>query len=407
MPSSAHISEEQGNVKRFAEEHSTKLNWIFLPLPSERHADIMYNPDDDLNAELMHIGAHLYPLVHEKYPELVGKIVGMFLSANSKVNEFTGETSFSNEVSIFVKKLLSNPEFLSEQIEEAVSLLRTQGMVGVENRLKKSTFTVVLGSVKPKLSQLRFRRLYRTRACTPAYWLVYPAVRLSVRARSAPKTWKQYGEERAASFEGVTTRSVLRSEDPYSRQAVHFSSREFATLDPISFEWIPQRTEIVPQVGDLICGTIEEDRSHAPRFSRWFVCSEQFFRCWTLIMYKNHASFQRVQLEKKNPQAYWMSGNRLMTAGHLKWRLSNEAHGVRYTQQEDRKKYWHLRTEPTSVKWIHVYCALVLMLRYHVRPDQTNVPVNRGGPTYPHWHLPKNWIKQFIDHHTGINLPDQ
>ena len=67
------------------------------------------------------------------------------------------------------------------------------------------------------------------------------------------------------------------------------------------------------------------------------------------------------------------------------------------SDEEQRKRYWHQRCEKISRTWIHVYCALVLLVRYNELPTESNVPVVRGLEThsYPHWHLPPEFIQTF------------
>ena len=330
---------------------------------------------------MMQYGNKIYPLVAKKHPELAGKITGMFLG--------TGSTEFNKTLDneSYLQQLCENPDFMEAQIKEAISILEQY------HSLKS-----VGESVKNKFKHLVFRRINYVQSFQPQRFLEFPSHRKPYKGSLYSKMWKQYGVEQSKDFCGFTSHFCLRETDLYKAKQMPFSKQGYAVLDPITLEMTPTKSFITPRVGDLICGVVDTTTDE-PFFDKWFICSEQFYRCYTLIMFQNHESFKNAH-KRHNPEQYWMSGNRLMTNSHLKWILSLEEHNLPCVPDENKWKYWHLRTEPMSVNWIHIYCALVYLVRYNEFPSSENVPINRGGLTYSKWHLPKNWTNDFIKFHS-------
>lgn len=360
-----------------------------------------------MDAEFQKMGNELYPLIHEKYPTLCGKLTGMFVRPGEKDNEFEEMKEFfetdakkREHQKKYILRLINDSEFLHQQLLEAVRVLQQHMMLDSRAQLRPSSFERVAASVKQKFQLLRFRRVETIHARDSHYWLIYPErPPQRVASRANRSVWKQYGEERAVYFYGTTAPYSLRDEDNFKGHRLPFSRSGYGVLNPVTLDFEHTDTQIVPQVGDLLCGTVEVEHSE-PFFVRWFICSEQFYRCWTLCLHPDHESFSRVKTTKKSPREYWMSGNRLMTNSYLKWCLAYGNLGIPVSHEQRIQRYWQLRTEPLSVHWVHVYCALVLMIRYHEVPDESNVPQNKGGVPYPHWHLPRFWVADFIKHHT-------
>ena len=340
-------------------------------------------------------GTKIYPIVAQKHPKLAGKITGMFLGTG--LNEFN--ETLNNES--YLKTLCENPSFLEKQINEAIEVLESAR--GLES---------VRTSVRKKFSKLIFRRVNYIQSYNSKYFLIFPPLPNSLEGVSSinwvetdsdilkqPDLWKQYGDEKSDDFCGFTSHFSLRESDPYKNKQMPFSRQGYSVLDPITLELTPTKCSITPRTGDLICGIVETVNDE-PFFDKWFVCSEQFYRCHTLCLFQHHDSFKHAQ-KKKSPEQYWMSGNRLMTNSYLKWLCALSEHGVLCTPEENDKKYWKLRTEPMSVTWIHIYCAMVYLVRYQEFPSSKNVPMNRGGLTYSKWHLPENWKNNFVNYHSS------
>ena len=333
--------------------------------------------------KMMKYGNTIYPIVAQKCPNLAGKITGMFLGTGS--TEF--DKTLNNEG--YLQDLCTNPDFMDAQIKEAISILETH------NSLKNVT-----DSVKNKFKNLVFRRINYMQSFQTQRFLkfLFPPIKKLYRGNLQSKVWQQYGVEQSEDFCGFTSHFCLRETDVYKNKQMPFSKQGYAVLDPITLEMVPTKCSITPRIGDLICGIVDTD-SDEPFFDKWFVCSEQFYRCYTLIMFKNHESFKNAQ-KREEPQQYWMSGNRLMTNSHLKWLLSLGEHNLPCDPEKSKQKYWHLRTEPMSVNWVHIYCAMVYLVRYGEFPSLENVPKNKGGLTYSQWHLPENWTNNFVKFHS-------
>lgn len=146
---------------------------------------------------------------------------------------------------------------------------------------------------------------------------------------------------------------------------------------------------------------------YQPTADKWFVASEQFLRAWTAIMYKWHVSFDEfvssiIEEDKKedNLKDKLFGGNRLMTNTWLKFKM---AINRPLSLQESRDKYWHLRSETASKKWVDVYCAIVLMARYGELPCHANLPDYKGKESSygveihrSSWYFPVNFVTKLI-----------
>jgi hypothetical protein len=121
-----------------------------------------------------------------------------------------------------------------------------------------------------------------------------------------------------------------------------------------------------------------------PRADMWCIVSEQFLRAWTLVCYDWHDSFNKiipintpVECREDALRQKLFIGNKLMTNSWLKRKLALQANGKSMSVTESREKYWHLRTEYVSRKWVDVYAAIVLISRYGELPCPVNVPNNQ------------------------------
>jgi hypothetical protein len=94
-----------------------------------------------------------------------------------------------------------------------------------------------------------------------------------------------------------------------------------------------------------------------------------------------------------------------MSNSYLKYKLAiNEGENREITLDESRERYWHLRTEDASKKWVDVYCALVLMARYGEIPCSLNLPDYKGIEAISKkelhrvsWCLPKKYISSLLN----------
>lgn len=209
--------------------------------------------------------------------------------------------------------------------------------------------------------------------------------------------------EHYANFAIFTSHTSIRKENDNVKGEIYGNSQNYADFDLFDFEFHPQNRTLLPRVGDLVCGAVNVTDSGA-QYAYWFVCSEQFLRFWTLVMFDKHESFDKI-LEKKGQtideetlRRKVLSGNHLMTNGFRKWMLS-----VSQTQidgktivsepEENEKRFWTNRTEAASA-YVHVYCCLILILKYMELPCESNVPNNiNDGPYMIYWDLPEGWLE--------------
>ena len=214
--------------------------------------------------------------------------------------------------------------------------------------------------------------------------------------RLTEEQWQKNVEQRHTQFYGFTTRSILRDNDSWDK-SIFFEKKGFSDfLDPVTLtlDGIESDLTVSPKPGDLLCGEVSNGA-----YSKWFICSEQFYRAWTLIMYHTHSSFRNAEKKKCGTRSFWMSGNRLMTRNYEKWLLAGKDNGVEPSRKEKQDRYWHQRTESISRLWIHVYCAIVLLARYRELPSADNVPRVKGGATKtstPVWDLPDGFVEAFL-----------
>jgi len=212
----------------------------------------------------------------------------------------------------------------------------------------------------------------------------------------------QHIEVHATEFTFQTTNTPLRDVRGDVKGMVSGSSANAAVLDPVTLTLSKQPSTIVPRAGDLVCGIVKTERfANQPRrppvrtFDVWFICSEQFMRAWTLVMYDQHSSFE----EEPKLRRKAFSGNRLCTNTYRKWVLSHTQNDVAVPQSEIPEHFYHLRTETPSVEWVHVYAAIVLMARYGEIPNENNVPQNLDGSlALKAWDLPTNYVGLFTNH---------
>lgn len=246
------------------------------------------------------------------------------------------------------------------------------------------------------------------------------------------KNYRQYYRR----FFGYTSSKSLRpgDNDQYTGKSLYFRSKYYNELNiedgELTFFTPAQRKKkilyplVLPLQGeDIICGIVfppEKNKNNKneknkgnkkvveqlPEFRHWFICSDQFLRAWTMIMYDEHSSFPYSSTEPKLRRKM-MSGNRLNTNSYLKWVKACEENNIEIDAKEASDRYFVLRTERTSTQYVHVYSAMVLLARYATLPSSDNVPINLGeGYVMKLWNLPEGWINTFLFRYTGFPLDD-
>ena len=222
-------------------------------------------------------------------------------------------------------------------------------------------------------------------------------------------------EERYNMYRGMVSKSKLRDNDKYAGESIAFYSQTYSEFVFLELDFVKATNYVPPRPGDLICGIVSRTDKGLV-YDNWFNCSDQFLRTWTAIMYDKHDIFPRIDLRK------WLfTGNRLTTNNYYKWLMSHHDENGKQIkevdQEEQRKRYFRLRTESASKSWLHTYAAVVLMVRYGEYPTNENIPkvLNRKAIkfstgqeeqyTIPNWDLPPQFVDQFLEmHSTALHL---
>lgn len=243
----------------------------------------------------------------------------------------------------------------------------------------------------------------------------------------SPEMLKKNVELKYSKFSGFTTARSIRDEPhEYNDKEIYIHSNNYCQVDfslDFTFKFNKKRqlcSPVTPQNGDLIFIFIsnktsdakngkDNQRSLKPRADMWCIVSEQFLHAWTLIQYDWHESFDKLiatntPTEKKEMvlKEKIFSGNRLMTNSWLKYNLALADSGKTMTTEESKERYWFLRTEYASRKWVDIYAAIVLVGRYGELPCPVNVPNSKSGdPTRISWCLPETFMTMFLQNSLG------
>lgn len=144
-----------------------------------------------------------------------------------------------------------------------------------------------------------------------------------------------------------------------------------------------------------------------PEVKCWFVCSPQLMRAWTMIMFREHESLKKLASTEEELRKKIFSGNHTITNTYLGWMLSCQQNNLLSDFDEIKKRFWSLRSEYASRAWMHIYSALVLMLRYQECPGNTNVPNKLDdGPFMKTWNLPEDWLEALFAKYGIEVIPD-
>lgn len=210
------------------------------------------------------------------------------------------------------------------------------------------------------------------------------------------------------------------NDDPYSGIQIMCHSNSYAEIDMIDFEYRSKKRTVPPRKDDLLCILPVEDNKKRLTAKAWFVCSGQFYHMVNAIMFDDHPSFKgKEELRLKN---FLMSGNRLMSNTYMKWVFCHIDNDLYLGEKEMDKLYRRMRTETYSIKWVHVYAALVLMARYEELPCWDNIPNNSSSgplmkywkeihgqeewPPMKYWSLPPKYIKDILEKWTSFRPED-
>ncbi|HSA76098.1 MAG TPA: hypothetical protein VLE02_01015 [Nitrosarchaeum sp.] len=225
-------------------------------------------------------------------------------------------------------------------------------------------------------------------------------------------------EVRFSQFNGIANRNALKKKnDCYDNCPIVFHSKNFCTFNVLdgsltltptnSGFYVPPRINDVVvkkggvsriiKTGDLLCGTVDRNANGELEYSKWFICSEQFYRLWSLVCDDNYIP---VRTEKQANK--YKSGTKLATNAHLRWFLGIQQAGISYSTNEFKLKYYRSRVEAAAVKYTHLYSMFGLLLKYGEIPCKCNVPVTQGYYTLKEWHVPPGFCDLLIKKYCGV-----
>lgn len=187
-------------------------------------------------------------------------------------------------------------------------------------------------------------------------------------------------------FTGITLPFFVRKENDFGSNTLNFSSENYYELDPLTFLLIKTPVWSPPRPKDLVCGYIKDDT-----YTAWFKCSEQFLHCWTAICFDRHVSFlkNKKMFNECDFRSWYFSSNRLCANSYKKYMLAQLINGKQPSMEEQKKRFKHYRFERVAIDWIHIYCLLVLIMRYRELPNEINIPRNNdGNENLNFWHIP-------------------
>jgi hypothetical protein len=254
-------------------------------------------------------------------------------------------------------------------------------------------------------------------------------------ANFTAQEYEQNVEEQFTRFYFFTTETAIRDNDRHGKIALFGASNKYSQIDitgpnmDFRFSYANEdRTNLVPpRPGDLVCGLIAKDKyaRKNPTFRFWFTCSEQFLHAWTAIRYAEHETLDKLVTRpisdvfdhEAEVRKALFRGNKLCTNSYRKWMRANKECGVAFDQAEAEKRYYSLRCERNAVDHVHIYAALVLILRYREVPNNTNIPaiLSPKGPsdvTPKTWDLPEGvnsnsgWLDRFVKKYNLVQVDE-
>ena len=157
-------------------------------------------------------------------------------------------------------------------------------------------------------------------------------------------------------FRGVTKPISLRANDHLEGQTIRFHSNDYCEIDmddKMTF-WFggKDKRQEAPRYGMLVCGVVKNSKSGC-YYDKWFVCSESFYKLWTIIQYEAKEVYPQ-----KNSQSQIL--RKLHTNNSLWWLRCNPQSSV----QQKLDRFHRIRTEATSKKYHNLYQSIALMTVY-------------------------------------------
>jgi hypothetical protein len=250
-----------------------------------------------------------------------------------------------------------------------------------------------------------------------------------------PTQMDRYVEINYKSFFGCTSGRYVRDDEPecVKNTEIFLHSNSYSQVDltlNYTFDFSNDKrlcSAITPFQDDLILIFMTNEKleyikskkpSVRPPADKWCIVSEQCLHAYTAIFNDWHETFDNfvgpnVSNEERESvlKSKLFSGNRLMTNSWLKYKLATLSNDIPFTQNVSREKYWHLRTEYASRRWVDVYTALILVARYGELPCPCNIPDYRKPSDVKikeihrlQWNLPPNFITMLIQRACRVEI---
>lgn len=185
-------------------------------------------------------------------------------------------------------------------------------------------------------------------------------------------------------FSGSTTRSPLRKNDKHKGILLFNSDNyyEVDLTDTLSCDiTLTRKSILLPKKDGLICGLVGDNNE----YTKWFNCSEQFYKLWTIIMCND----PKICFPKNNHQHQIV--NRLKCN---KVKLWAETEGKDKDEHTKSKRAYIIRTELSSgCSYYSLYQLLALKVVYQnemklcMEEFPGEFPLSRNGLEY----LAKVW----------------
>lgn len=196
-------------------------------------------------------------------------------------------------------------------------------------------------------------------------------------------------------FVVVTTREKIRDTDTHVNKSIICNSKNMVTLTerfdvvPLLNEYlsIPRKGRTYENMkveGDLICIFDVEPYTCQVKIkgingnfnaNKWFVCSEQFLRLWTLVLYNVHDSFCKIY-GKLNSNWWKKMSSKLMVNTPRKYIVLQKQNDLEIEKNKPTQHFSVIRTE-TKKFHVHVYIAFVAATRFGIllnNNDLENIP---------------------------------
>lgn len=245
--------------------------------------------------------------------------------------------------------------------------------------------SLIRENLKEKWRGLVFRRVKRVipRVSTTKYHLIHTGagkrdtIRVNARYSIAP-----YGKEYSnryitshyGSYYGFTRKETIDSpfgDTSLDGKEIYFNKRDYNCLDlsnDMTFSMSTKaqdfhKSDILPLEGALVCGFVASDDEAHLRYTKWWVCSDQFLWLWLLIMYDDHQCFKPSIQDRID---------RLVTNSFLLWCVEHPDS----SEEEKRLKFIYNRAEPCSYySYLYKCIAMcVLDIKFDIRDYEKYVP---------------------------------